>query len=533
MEDILYNWKKLSLTEEEDTKLSLSKSKNLCSKEFVLASKFLTKRALNVEAIGRTFKPLWRAKKDFKRFDGSTPARYLRFTNLKFWVQIHGLPMCMLNSETAIELGETLGQVTPCKNSSELVGGGDLLHVHVEIDVSKPLCRGRRIALDDNEEIWVSFKYEKLPNFCYWCGKTSFIVAPGMGDGLGGVSRPSQLSNTEKSSTTAARPTGESTARSEFGNPRTGKELEVLIWVKDPSVVFLAETLADEASLKEVQRNINFDNLFYVEKNPRGGGGLALYWKNSIDVHVDSFSKYHIDSIINKGGDEAWRFTGFYGEPATHKRVEAWNKLRLINTRHDLPWLCARDFNEITRSSEKLGGNNRSQAQMQLFRNVIDECRFLDLGYVGDQFTWRKHFVDGHSLWERLDSGLANHEWFMKFRGSKIHHLHSNSSDHSPMWITMDGLDIPSFAKPFRFKEMWLSDHECSNIVEAVWLSREEEEVHDHVIRKIDKCGKELRKWEWDCFGNVKIILSRKRKELKEAKKLAMRSGNNQQVHVL
>lgn len=66
MDDILYDWKKLSLREEEDTKLSLSKSKNIRSKEFVLAAKFLTKRALNVEAIGRTFKPLWRAKNEFK-----------------------------------------------------------------------------------------------------------------------------------------------------------------------------------------------------------------------------------------------------------------------------------------------------------------------------------------------------------------------------------------------------------------------------------------------------------------------------------
>ena len=63
MDDILQDWKKLSLTEEEDTKLSLSKSKNLHNKEFVLAAKFLTRRALNVEAIGCTligctFKPL-------------------------------------------------------------------------------------------------------------------------------------------------------------------------------------------------------------------------------------------------------------------------------------------------------------------------------------------------------------------------------------------------------------------------------------------------------------------------------------------
>ena len=101
--------------------------------------------------------------------------------------------------------------------------------------------------------------------------------------------------------------------------------------------MFLAETWADEARLKEVQRNIKFDNLFYVERNHRGGGGLALYWKNSMDVNIDSFSKYHIDSIINKGNKEAWRFTGFYGEPATHLRIEAWNKLRLLNTKHNLP----------------------------------------------------------------------------------------------------------------------------------------------------------------------------------------------------
>ena len=76
----------------------------------------------------------------------------------------------------------------------------------------------------------------------------------------------------------------------------------------------------------------------------------------------------------------------------------------------------------------------------------------------------------------------------MKFSSSKIHHLRSDSSDHSPLWITLDGLDITSFSKPFRFEEMWLSDCGCSDcgcsdIVEAVWLSKEDGEVQDQVIR--------------------------------------------------
>ena len=48
----------------------------------------------------------------------------------------------------------------------------------------------------------------------------------------------------------------------ELGNLRTGKELGELIQTKYPSVVFIAKTWAKEARLKEVQRNIDFGNMF-------------------------------------------------------------------------------------------------------------------------------------------------------------------------------------------------------------------------------------------------------------------------------
>ena len=40
----------------------------------------------------------------------------------------------------------------------------------VTIDTNKPLCRGRLISLPHGKQSWVSFKYERLPNFCSWCG---------------------------------------------------------------------------------------------------------------------------------------------------------------------------------------------------------------------------------------------------------------------------------------------------------------------------------------------------------------------------
>ena len=207
MDEVLSEWKKLSLTDEEGAKRSLTKSKNLRRKEYVIAAKFLTKRALNVDANGRTIKPLWRARNEFKirevgehtllfvfeleidtervlaqepwsfdkhlillqRYDYSIPAKQLRFTKITFWVQIHGLPLRLLDPETAIELGETLGEVLTDEGEKEMVGG-DFVWVRVRIDVSKPLSRGRRVVTDDGTKTWVSFKYKKLTNFCYWCG---------------------------------------------------------------------------------------------------------------------------------------------------------------------------------------------------------------------------------------------------------------------------------------------------------------------------------------------------------------------------
>lgn len=39
------------------------------------------------------------------------------------------------------------------------------------MDFSQPLCRGRVVSLEEGGRVWVSFKYERLPNICYWCGR--------------------------------------------------------------------------------------------------------------------------------------------------------------------------------------------------------------------------------------------------------------------------------------------------------------------------------------------------------------------------
>ena len=45
------------------------------------------------------------------------------------------------------------------------------MRVRVTLDINLPLCRGRVITLAEGGKSWVAFKYERLPNLCYWCGR--------------------------------------------------------------------------------------------------------------------------------------------------------------------------------------------------------------------------------------------------------------------------------------------------------------------------------------------------------------------------
>ena len=205
MEELTKDWKKLSLSSKEDNKFNLSKNKK--TQTYTLAAKFLTRCSMNIKAVAKTFRPLWRTRKKFEvsnvgdnillfafesdediekvlmgepwafdrhlvvfqRYDMSSPIENLLFNKVSFWIQIHNLPYSLLSSEVASSLGVTLGEVTLPKDQTEM-RGGNFLRVRVATNVSEPLCKGRRVKFDENEEGWVSFMYERLPNLCYWCG---------------------------------------------------------------------------------------------------------------------------------------------------------------------------------------------------------------------------------------------------------------------------------------------------------------------------------------------------------------------------
>ena len=52
----------------------------------------------------------------------------------------------------------------------------------------------------------------------------------------------------------------------------------------------------------------------------KGEVAWLFFGKQELMYGLIVFLEYHIDSIIHGGSDQAWRLTGFYGEPNTSLR---------------------------------------------------------------------------------------------------------------------------------------------------------------------------------------------------------------------
>ena len=206
MEGLEGTWSRFSLSKEEEVGAEVSKHN-----EKKLASRFFTKWVLNVEAMGRTFKPLWKLIRevkirdlgdnilvfdfedglDLERVLTLEPWKYdkhmvvferaaeieviptIEFNKATFWVQIHNVLKNSLTQGTTEAVGSTIRKVVEVADLEDDGSGNEFLKVMVAMDISKPLPRCRKLWSEGKQVGWVGFRYERLPNFCYWCGRVT------------------------------------------------------------------------------------------------------------------------------------------------------------------------------------------------------------------------------------------------------------------------------------------------------------------------------------------------------------------------
>lgn len=131
---------------------------------------------------------------------------------------------------------------------------------------------------------------------------------------------------------------------------------------------------------------MHYDSCLVVDSIGKSGD-LDLLWMNGAKVRIDYMSSHHINAVIDEMSESTWHFIGFYRVAATELRWRSWDLLRILKARHNLPWLCMGEFNEITSVNEKMGGAIRPKAQMAGFQDAILDCGFLKVPYSGSVFT--------------------------------------------------------------------------------------------------------------------------------------------------
>lgn len=113
-------------------------------------------------------------------------------------------------------------------------------------------------------------------------------------------------------------------------NLRTVQDLYRMIKEKCLGLVFLMETKLRRIKMEWIRCKLGFQNLFVVDSVGKGGG-LALFWRDDIQVDIQNFSPRHINGVITTPySDVQWKFTGFYGHPEAAKRHESWTLLKYL-----------------------------------------------------------------------------------------------------------------------------------------------------------------------------------------------------------
>lgn len=186
-------------------------------------------------------------------------------------------------------------------------------------------------------------------------------------------------------------------------------------------------------------------------------------------------------------------------------RQELWSHLDVVCAQLQSttsPWVVAGDFNIIADSSEKRGGLQVDVGAVQDFQNFIHRNMLIDMGFIGDIFTWCNNRQGRARIWERLDRVLANLEVQSLFPSLTVSYLPRITSDHSPLLVRWE-VKAPRISAGFIFQRMW-ADHANFNTPMATdWAKPMAGPPGLKFWCKLVRLKHTLKNWNWTIFGDV------------------------------
>ncbi|KAL9674980.1 hypothetical protein QQ045_003179 [Rhodiola kirilowii] len=104
------------------------------------------------------------------RWDSETPPKKAVMDTFSIWLQIHNVPLEMMTDRLAHKVAVVAGRVIKVSDIDGEVVSKKQMRVRIEMKVNVPVETGCYLEVPSRRPLWLDFKFEYLPKFCYRCG---------------------------------------------------------------------------------------------------------------------------------------------------------------------------------------------------------------------------------------------------------------------------------------------------------------------------------------------------------------------------
>ncbi|CAH9087721.1 unnamed protein product [Cuscuta epithymum] len=125
------------------------------------------------------------------------------------------------------------------------------------------------------------------------------------------------------------------------------------------------------------------------------------------------------------------------------------------------------------------------------FRNAVWGSRLVNFPFDGYQFTWERDRGTKHWVEEKLYRIPVNEGWLNIFGDACATSITGRNSNHLAIYLKFCQKEKTHKKTKFKFKNHWLKEKDCRNVVERAWSLCENQVL----LERLQFCCMELGKW--------------------------------------
>jgi len=282
------------------------------------------------------------------------------------------------------------------------------------------------------------------------------------------------------------------------------EEIRFLHKAQQPDLIFVIETMASEATSKQILPRLGFEHYDFTLPVNHSGGIWVLWNNKNILAQVISKEDRAIHMLVFDVLIQKFSIiSGIYAPAQSGQKDAFWSYLQNLNRVIDTPWCLIGDFNELECPDDKHGGAPVSPSRLTRLPEFLNACQAISVPVLGRSFTWKKR-VYNQLVYEKLDRAIGRQDWCCQYPESRVLTGPFTYSDHSYILLNTQPDQIGMHKSLFRYQPHWSSYREVRNIVNKAWTGRNSGTPMFQLTSKLRHIKRDLKLWCRSKFANFR-----------------------------